>query len=122
MPIKTCEWYLPSISERCGTSDCGCAKDASLELRANRAVFSEVPKLEQVEATVTETSVYDPSVIQAVNQGDIRRVSDDKEGSVHSGHIHHQSPQSPLSMMDLMTLGMKPELIFVLIMIIHILE
>ncbi|XP_042883659.1 protein unc-79 homolog isoform X4 [Penaeus japonicus] len=104
------ERLLPVGLERCGTSDCGCAKDASLELRANRAVFSEVPKLEQVEATVTETSVYDPSVIQAVNQGDIRRVSDDKEGSVHSGHIHHQSPQSPLSMMDLMTLGSPVEL------------
>lgn len=85
-------------------------------------MFSEVPKLEHVEATVTETSVYDPSVIQAVNQGETRRVSEEKEGSIHSGHIHHQSPQSPLSMMDLMTLGKKIEHFIVLNVISHILQ
>ncbi|XP_047487267.1 protein unc-79 homolog [Penaeus chinensis] len=104
------ERLLPVGLERCGTSDSGCPKGTYLEPRVNRAVFSEVPKLEHVEATVTETSIYDPSVIQAVNQGETRRVSDEKEGSVHSGHIHHQSPQSPLSMMDLMTLGSPVEL------------
>ncbi|XP_071543773.1 protein unc-79 homolog isoform X4 [Panulirus ornatus] len=99
--------------DKCGTTESGCNRDDDAELKTGKAVLQEVPRKEEIaiaEVTVEESSIYDPSVIEAVVAKESRVVQDSQGETVHPSHIHHRSPQSPLSMMDLMTLGSPVEL------------
>lgn len=108
-------YLIQSAVDKCGTTESGCNKFDDAELQTGKAVLQEVPKNEEVaivEATVEESSIYDPSVIEAVVARGARVVPDLKEETVRASHIHHRSPQSPLSLMDLMTLGMRAVQVF----------
>ncbi|XP_069937615.1 uncharacterized protein [Cherax quadricarinatus] len=102
----------PPIKDKCGVTDSGCNKD-NAEHQVKRAAHHDSSKLQDAvfaEATVVESSVYDPSVIETVVSRDSRVVPDPRGDMGRASFIHHRSPQSPLSMMDLMTLGSPVEL------------
>ncbi|XP_069937362.1 protein unc-79 homolog isoform X2 [Cherax quadricarinatus] len=110
--ISSRERLLPVGLDKCGVTDSGCNKD-NAEHQVKRAAHHDSSKLQDAvfaEATVVESSVYDPSVIETVVSRDSRVVPDPRGDMGRASFIHHRSPQSPLSMMDLMTLGSPVEL------------